>query len=114
MKVTLKVWRQDGPRAPGAFETHDVDDVSPDMSFLEVFDVLNERLLGQGFKPVMSGEVGERGRFVYFDTHYHPGTVIELSEVLGPKGTMYRMILEALQNWYGKYPVRPFPDLSRL
>jgi hypothetical protein len=43
----------------------------------------------------MSGEVGERGRFVYFDTHYHPGTVIELSEVAGPKGEMFRLIREA-------------------
>ena len=31
------------------------------------------RLMAQGFNPVMSGEVGERGRFVYFDTEYHPG-----------------------------------------
>jgi hypothetical protein len=53
------------------------------------------RLLAEGFKPVMSGEVGERGRFIYFDTHYHPGTVIELSEVAGPKGEMFRLIREA-------------------
>ena len=52
MKVTLKVWRQAGPRATGAFETYEVDDVSPDMSFLEVFDVLNERLLLDGREPV--------------------------------------------------------------
>jgi catechol 2,3-dioxygenase-like lactoylglutathione lyase family enzyme len=80
----------------------------------ESYDADLERLLGEGFKPVMGGEVGERGRFIYFDTHYHPGTVIELSEVLGPKGTMFRMIREASQNWDGKDPVRPFPDLSRL
>ena len=43
----------------------------------------------------MSGEVGERGRFVYFDTEYHPGTVIELSEVAGPKGKLFRLIREA-------------------
>ena len=43
----------------------------------------------------MSGEVGERGRFVYFDTEYHPGTVIELSEVAGPKGKMFDLIREA-------------------
>ncbi len=52
MKVTLRVWRQAGPDAPGAFETHEVDDVSPDMSFLELFDVLNESLIGQGHEPV--------------------------------------------------------------
>ena len=58
--------------------------------------------------------IGERGRFIYFDTHYHPGTVIELSEVQGPKGKMFRMIREASQSWDGRDPVRPFPDLSRL
>ena len=49
----------------------------------ENYDADLERLLAQGFKPKMSGEVGERGRFIYFDTEYHPGTVIELSEVAG-------------------------------
>jgi hypothetical protein len=72
------------------------------------------RLTGQGFKPVMGGEVGERGRFIYFDTEYHPGTVIELSEVAGPKGEMFRLIREAGATWDGKDPVRPFPDLSKL
>ena len=52
MRITLKVWRQAGPAAPGAFETHEVDDVSPDMSFLELFDVLNERLITKGEEPV--------------------------------------------------------------
>ena len=80
----------------------------------ENYDADLDRLLGQGFKAVMSGEVGERGRFIYFDTHYHPGTVIELSEVQGPKGKMFRMIREASENWNGSDPVRPFPDLSRL
>ncbi|TWA72815.1 glyoxalase/bleomycin resistance protein/dioxygenase superfamily protein [Azospirillum brasilense] len=73
-----------------------------------------ERLTGQGFKPVMSGEVGEKGRFVYFDTEYHPGTVIELSEVAGPKGKMFDLIRNASLDWDGSDPVRPFPDLSRL
>jgi succinate dehydrogenase / fumarate reductase iron-sulfur subunit len=52
VKVRVRVWRQAGPDAPGAFEEHDVDDVSPDMSFLELFDVLNEALIEQGREPV--------------------------------------------------------------
>ena len=52
MKVTLKLWRQDGPDAQGAFASYDVDDVSPDMSFLELIDVLNERLITDGDEPV--------------------------------------------------------------
>ena len=52
MKVTLKLWRQDGPDAKGAFQSYEVDDVSPDMSFLELIDVLNERLITDGDEPV--------------------------------------------------------------
>ncbi|QCO05258.1 VOC family protein [Azospirillum argentinense] len=80
----------------------------------ENYDADLERLTDQGFKPVMSGEVGEKGRFVYFDTEYHPGTVIELSEVAGPKGKMFDLIRNASLDWDGREPVRPFPDLSRL
>ena len=52
MKVTLKVWRQAGPDAQGAFQRYEVDDVSPDMSFLELIDVLNDRLDGEGNEPI--------------------------------------------------------------
>jgi catechol 2,3-dioxygenase-like lactoylglutathione lyase family enzyme len=78
------------------------------------YDADLARLEAQGFKAVMSGEVGKNGRFVYFDTETHPGTVIELSEVAGPKGKMFDLIREASQDWDGKDPVRAFPDLSKL
>jgi hypothetical protein len=78
------------------------------------YDADLERLQRQGFEPVMSGEVGERGRFIYFDTEYHPGTVIELSEVAGPKGRMFDLIRSAAEGWDGTDPVRAFPDLSKL
>ena len=52
MRVTLKIWRQDGPNAAGTFETHQMDEVSEDMSFLEVLDGLNERLTESGAEPV--------------------------------------------------------------
>jgi succinate dehydrogenase / fumarate reductase iron-sulfur subunit len=52
MRITLKVWRQPGPDAPGAMETYHLHDVSPDMSFLEMFDVLNQQLLETGAEPV--------------------------------------------------------------
>ena len=79
------------------------------------YDADVERLLAQGFKPKMSGEVGARGRFIYFDTEYHPGTVIELSEVAGPKGRMFDLIRESSTTWDGVTdPVRPFPDLGAL
>ena len=53
MKLTLKVWRQDGPDAPGGFETHTADGIKEDMSFLEMLDVVNERLVESGAEPIV-------------------------------------------------------------
>jgi succinate dehydrogenase / fumarate reductase iron-sulfur subunit len=50
--LNLKVWRQDGPNAAGRFETYEMRDVSAEMSFLELFDVLNEQLNARGEEPV--------------------------------------------------------------
>ncbi|GAA4675796.1 succinate dehydrogenase/fumarate reductase iron-sulfur subunit [Nocardioides nanhaiensis] len=52
MNLTLKIWRQASPEAAGAMQTYAVNDVSPDMSFLEMLDVLNEQLNEQGDEPV--------------------------------------------------------------
>ena len=52
MNLTLHVWRQSGPDAPGKFVTYRAPDVSPDMSFLEMLDVVNERLSEQGELPI--------------------------------------------------------------
>ena len=52
MNLTLKVWRQSGPQDKGRMVTYEVEDVSPDMSFLEMLDVLNERLILEGEDPI--------------------------------------------------------------
>ncbi len=52
MKITLKVWRQKNSTSKGAFKTYAVDDVSEDMSFLEMIDVLNESLVKKGEEPI--------------------------------------------------------------
>ena len=52
MRLKLKIWRQAGPDAPGAFHIHEVDGANPDMSFLELLDLLNERLIAGGAEPV--------------------------------------------------------------
>jgi succinate dehydrogenase / fumarate reductase iron-sulfur subunit len=52
MRLTLRVWRQQGPGAPGRFETYEAPDVRPDMSFLEMLDVINEDLIGKGQAPI--------------------------------------------------------------
>ena len=52
MKITLKIWRQKNANSQGKMVSYDVHDVSPEMSFLEMFDVLNEQLLTKGEDPV--------------------------------------------------------------
>ncbi len=52
MKLTLKVWRQQSPDAAGRFETYQLNEVSPDSSFLEMLDALNEQLVTEGKEPV--------------------------------------------------------------
>ncbi len=52
MRIFLKVWRQAGPRSPGEFVDYTVEDVSPDMSFLEMLDVVNEGLIAAGNDPI--------------------------------------------------------------
>ncbi len=52
MKLTLHVWRQKNTAAKGAFVTYQADDISPDMSFLEMLDVVNERLVAKGDDPI--------------------------------------------------------------
>ncbi len=52
MKLKLKVWRQPAADAPGRMVSYEAPDVSPHMSFLEMLDVLNERLVGRGEEPI--------------------------------------------------------------
>ena len=52
MNLTLKVWRQKNKNDQGGFETYPVKGISSEMSFLEMFDVLNENLINEGKEPI--------------------------------------------------------------
>jgi succinate dehydrogenase / fumarate reductase iron-sulfur subunit len=52
MSYTLRIWRQSGPESTGGFETYKVSGITGAMSFLEMLDVLNERLVAEGRTPV--------------------------------------------------------------
>jgi succinate dehydrogenase / fumarate reductase iron-sulfur subunit len=52
VKLTLKIWRQAGPEARGDFVVYEVDGMTEEMSFPELLDVLNERLIAQGSEPI--------------------------------------------------------------
>jgi succinate dehydrogenase / fumarate reductase iron-sulfur subunit len=52
MRLHLRVWRQTGPDAPGRLVDYTADPVNPDMSFLEMLDVVNDELIGKGQDPI--------------------------------------------------------------
>ncbi|WP_163710603.1 succinate dehydrogenase/fumarate reductase iron-sulfur subunit [Mangrovibacterium lignilyticum] len=52
LNLTLKVWRQNGPKEKGRFETYKLENISTDSSFLEMMDILNEQLVGENKEPV--------------------------------------------------------------
>ena len=64
------------------------------------------RLLKAGYTIGHEGKVGDPGRFAYLQTEGHPGTVVELSDISGPKGRMFVRIAEAARNWHGEDPIR--------
>lgn len=52
MNLTLKIWKQKNPKDKGRFETYNISNISPDCSFLEMIDILNEQLINEGKEPV--------------------------------------------------------------
>lgn len=115
LQIELLQTRNDVPSMYRDFRLAGHQGVQHVAYWTENFDADLARAEASGFKVCMGGEVGENGRFVYFeDRSSLPGTTIELSEVAGPKGRLFTMIREAALNWDGHDPVRPFPDLSKL
>src|SRR4029077_10330504 len=53
LNLTLKIWRQDGPGAPGHFDTIPAPGINDEMSFLEMLDLVNERLINDGKEAVV-------------------------------------------------------------
>ena len=52
MDLNLKIWRQNNPEQKGKMVDYKISNISPDMSFLEMLDVLNNKLINSGEKPV--------------------------------------------------------------
>lgn len=70
------------------------------------------RALASGYRIGHEGLIGDYGPFAYFDTGGHPGAVVELSDVGGPKARLFAHIAAAAAGWDGSDPVRGFPDVD--
>src|SRR5258707_1089265 len=97
MNLTLKVWRQKNNSDRGRFETYEVKDISSEMSFLEMFDVLNERLIHEGKDPIAfdhdcrEGICGTCSMYINGRPHgpWHTTTTCQLSVYTGVRGSSF-------------------------
>ncbi len=68
---------------------------------------LYDRALAAGYTVAQEGSIGgEQGRFAYLDTEHDQGTVIEISDISGPKGQMFAYVRDVAANWDGAEPIR--------
>ena len=66
-----------------------------------------DKAIANGYIVGQEGQIGgEQGRFVYFDTEAHPGTIIEMSDISGSKGEFFEHIRNAAAKWDGSRPIR--------
>jgi Glyoxalase/Bleomycin resistance protein/Dioxygenase superfamily len=71
------------------------------------YQAVYDRALSLGYRVGQEGQIGgEQGRFAYLDTESHPGTVIELSDISGPKGRFFEFVRQASIGWDGSDPIR--------
>ena len=112
MNIKLNIWRQTGPTDKGAFKKYDVE-VIPEMSFLEMLDVLNERLLVEGEEPVAfdhdcrEGICGTCGAVVNGIAH-GPGDQVTLCQV------HMRSYKDGDEIWLEPFRAKAFPIVRDL
>jgi hypothetical protein len=71
------------------------------------YQALYDRALALGYVVGQEGQIGgPQGRFAYFDTQQHPGTVVELSDISGAKGKFFEYVRQSATDWDGSQPIR--------
>lgn len=113
MRLTLKIWRQKNAKAKGAFETYQMDNVSPQMAFLEMLDALNKKLIEEDKDPVAydhdcrEGICGSCG--MYINGHPHgPVPAITTCHL------SMRFFNDGDTVWIEPWRAKPFPVIKDL
>ncbi|MBP6012713.1 MAG: VOC family protein [Alphaproteobacteria bacterium] len=71
------------------------------------YQALYDKALHHGYKVGQEGQIGgPQGRFAYFDTESHPGTIVEISDISGNKGRFFERVREIAKSWDGRDPIR--------
>jgi hypothetical protein len=70
------------------------------------FQTLYDKAISLGYKVAQEGSIGgEQGRFAYLDTEHDQGTVIEISDISGPKGQFFSYVRQVAADWDGTDPI---------
>jgi len=113
MNLTLKIWRQKDSRSKGRFETYHMENISPEMSFLEMLDALNQKLIKEGNDPVAfdhdcrEGICGSCG--IYINGHPH-GPVSGITTC----HLSMRYFNDGDTLWVEPWRAKPFPVIKDL
>ena len=108
MQIELIQQRNDAPSGYLDFLETSGEGLQHVAYWTEDFDGECERANSLGLEVLHSGQVGgSDGRFMYFETRGHPGTVLEVSEVSGSKGRFFERIRQISADWDGSEPIRP-------
>jgi hypothetical protein len=71
------------------------------------YQELYDKAVATGYTVAQEGSIGgEEGRFAYLDTEFDQGTMIEISDISGPKGQMFAYVRDVATNWDGTDPIR--------
>jgi hypothetical protein len=107
LQIELIQQRNDAPSSYRDFLAARREGLQHVAYWTEQYDADTARLAALGYEPVQSGCVGgANGRFIYYATEGHPGTIVELSEVSGAKGQFFKHIAEVSRSWDGSEPIR--------
>ena len=107
LQIELIQQRNDAPSMYRDFAAKSGEGLQHIAYWTHDFDRDLERAVALGFRSGQSGQInGSDGRFVYFESGAHPGSVIELSEISGPKGRFFEVIRAAAADWDGSEPIR--------
>ena len=109
LQIELIEQRNDAPSLYREFLDAGQEGLQHVAYWTEHFDRDRARALEAGFVIGHEGRIGDYGPFAYFDSDAHPGSVIELSDVGGPKRRLFEHIRAACEGWDGRDPVRAFP-----
>ena len=107
LQIELIQQRNDAPSMYKAFLDAGHEGLQHVAYWTEDFQSLYDRALSLGYSVGQEGQIGgPQGRFAYFDTETHPGTVVEISDISGSKGQFFDHIRRTAANWDGTRPIR--------